>query len=89
MGHKDQQGRVTTLAPPLLPSAPEGRGTHLSAWVEIVATCDPDGDVGDLADELAVRVAVAAMDMGVVVSIHAQIVADLPSDSATTYELAG
>ena len=88
---QDQQGRTTTLASPLLPSVPEGRGTHLSARVEIVATPDPDGDLGDLADELAVRVAVAAMDMGVVVSINAQVVCDFPppGDSPTSYALAG
>ena len=86
---QDQQGRTTTLAPGLLPSVEERRRTHLSARVEIVTTPDPYGDLGDLADELAVRVAVAAMDMGVVVSIHAEIVDDVPSDSAITYELAG
>jgi len=79
---------MTTLT---LPALPLVGANHLCASVEIVAASGPDTDLGDLADELAVRVAVAAMDMGVVVSINAQVVCDFPppGDSPTSYALAG
>jgi hypothetical protein len=52
---------------------------RLRASVEIVATPDPDNQLKDLVDELAVRVGAAAMHMGVLVSIDAQIVDPLGS----------
>ena len=54
---------------------------RLRASVEVVALADSNGRRSDLVDELAVRVAMAAMDMGLVVSIRAQIVDSGPPEA--------